>query len=140
ANRANREERAMHDLLLTNGRIVDPGSGRDFRGDVAFENGRIAAIAPSLEKDKGRQVVDVKGAIIAPGLIDIHTHVYWGATYLSVEADAAARAGATTTLVDAGSSGAATFHGFRRYIVEQTQPRVLAFLNISQPGIFCYGI
>jgi dihydroorotase len=130
----------MHDLVLTNGRILDPGSGRDFRGDVAFSNGRIAAIGPSLSEIGHRQAIDVNGAIIAPGLIDIHTHVYWGATYLSVDADVVARAGATTTLVDAGSSGAATFAGFRRFIVDQAQPRVLAFLNISQPGLFCYGI
>jgi dihydroorotase len=130
----------MHDLVLTNGRILDPGSGLDCRGDVAFSSGRIAALGPSGSEVNARRVVDVNGAIIAPGLIDIHTHVYWGATYLSVDANAVARAGATTTLVDAGSSGAATFAGFRRFIVDQAQPRVLAFLNISQPGMFCYGI
>jgi dihydroorotase len=130
----------MYDLVLTNGRILDPASGCDFRGDVAFSSGRIAAIGPSLSKDRLGLVVDVNGAIIAPGLIDIHTHVYWGATYLSVDANVVARAGASTTLVDAGSSGAATFPGFRRFIVDQSEPRVLAFLNISQPGMFCYGI
>jgi dihydroorotase len=130
----------MYDLVLTNGRILDPANGRDFRGDVAFGGGRIAAIGPSLSKDQRGPVVDVSGAIIAPGLIDIHTHVYWGATYLSVDANVVARAGATTTLVDAGSSGAATFAGFRRFVVDKSEPRVLAFLNISQPGIFCYGI
>lgn len=130
----------MYDLVLTNGRILDPASRRDFRGDVAFSGGLIAAIGPSLSKDPRGLVVDVNGAIIAPGLIDIHTHVYWGATYLSVDANVVARTGGTTTLVDAGSSGAATFAGFRRFIVDQSEPRVLAFLNISQPGMFCYGI
>ena len=101
----------MHDLVLTNGRILDPGSGLDCRGDVAFSSGRIAALGPSGSEVNARRVVDVNGAIIAPGLIDIHTHVYWGATYLSVDANAVARTGATTTLVDAGSSGAATFAG-----------------------------
>jgi len=77
---------------------------------------------------------------LRPALIDIHTHVDWGATYLSVDANTVSRAGAVATLVDAGSSGAANFNGFGRFIVEQAQPRVLAFLNISQPGLFCYGI
>jgi dihydroorotase len=130
----------VHDLVLTNGRILDAASGSDFSGYVAFKDGRVAALGPLPTRAEGRRVVDVKGAIIAPGLIDIHTHVYWGATYLSVDADTIARAGAAATLVDAGSSGAANFAGFRRFIVERSRPRVLAFLNISQPGLFCYGI
>jgi dihydroorotase len=130
----------MHDLVLTNGRILDPASGRDHTGSVAFKDGVVSAIEQSAVSLESRETVDVKGAIIAPGLIDIHTHVYWGATYLSVDADTVSRAGAVATLVDAGSSGAANFNGFRRFIVEQSQPRVLAFLNISQPGLFCYGI
>jgi dihydroorotase len=130
----------MYDLALTNGRIIDPASGKDFRGQVAFQDSLIASVGPAGGEIEARRVVDVGGAIIAPGLVDIHTHVYWGATYLSVDADAVSLAGATTTLVDAGSSGAATFKGFRRFIVEQSRPRVLAFLNISQPGLYGYGI
>ncbi|KJS08728.1 MAG: dihydroorotase [Hoeflea sp. BRH_c9] len=130
----------MYDLVLTNGHVLDPPNGIDFNGHVAFKDGRVAALVPAECSLEGRQSVDVKGAIIAPGLIDIHTHVYWGATYLGVEADTVARAGATATLVDAGSSGAGNFAGFRRFIIEQARPRVLAFLNISQPGLFNYGI
>ncbi len=66
---------------------------------------------------------------------DLHTHVYWGVSNLGIEHDAVAARSGTTTWVDAGSSGATTFPGFRRYIVEQSVSRTLCFLNISSQGI-----
>ncbi|MCG8547538.1 MAG: amidohydrolase/deacetylase family metallohydrolase, partial [Alphaproteobacteria bacterium] len=69
----------------------------------------------------------------------IHAHVYWGATYLSVEPERVARASGTTTFVDAGTAGAGTFHGFRKHIIEPSPLRIVAFLNISHAGIYGYG-
>ena len=73
---------------------------------------------------------------MAPGLIDIHTHVYHKATSLSVDPGFIARRSATTTLVDAGSAGAGNYDGFRDYVMAHSPYRILAFLNISFPGIF----
>ena len=79
---------------------------------------------------------DVAGNIVAPGLIDIHTHVYHKATSLSVDPGFIARRSACTTLIDAGSAGAGNYDGFRDYVMIQSPYRIIAFLNISFPGIF----
>jgi len=84
-------------------------------------------------------VREVGGRIVTPGLIDIHTHVYWGGTSLGVDPVAFATRCAATTLIDAGSAGAANFHGFRRHVIEPSPIRILAYLNISYPGIFAFG-
>ena len=91
--------------------------------------------ARTLATGAGR-VEDVSGAIVVPGLIDIHTHVYHKATSLSVDPGFIARRSATTTMVDAGSAGAGNYDGFRDYVMAQSPYRIFAFLNISFPGIF----
>lgn len=129
----------MHDLLLKGGRVIDPGRGVDRVADVAFAGGRVAEIGPDLLAGEARDVRDVSGRIVAPGLIDMHTHVYWGGTSIGVDPEAIARQGATTTLVDAGTAGPANMAGFRRHVIEPARPRVLPFLNVSFPGIFAFS-
>ncbi|MCT8971428.1 amidohydrolase/deacetylase family metallohydrolase [Microbaculum marinisediminis] len=124
-----------YELVLEGGRVLDERNGVDAVLDVAFRQGRIAAVGEGLAA-KAARVEDVRGAIVAPGLIDIHTHVYNKATSLSVDPDFIARRSATTTLVDAGSAGAGNYDGFRDYVMAQSPYRILAFLNISFPGIF----
>jgi dihydroorotase len=84
-------------------------------------------------------VRDVAGKIVTPGLIDLHTHVYWGGTSLGVEAELLARTGGVTTFVDAGSAGPGNFHGFRRHVIEPSPVRILPYLNIAFPGIFAFS-
>jgi dihydroorotase len=123
------------DLVLSGGRVIDERNGIDGKFDVAIARGRIAAVAPTL--DSGEATVrDVTGLIVVPGLIDIHTHVYHKATSLSVDPGLVARRSAVTTLVDAGSAGAGNYDGFRDYVMAHSPYRILAFLNISYPGIF----
>ncbi|MEE3289011.1 MAG: hypothetical protein VX249_12470, partial [Pseudomonadota bacterium] len=69
---------AMYDLLLKNARLLDPGSGHDATGDIAFAEGRVAALAQSIAESEAAEIRDVAGLIVTPGLIDLHTHVYWG--------------------------------------------------------------
>jgi dihydroorotase len=126
---------AGFDLVLKGGRVIDERNGVDGRFDVAVKNGRIAAVAPAIDPS-GAKVRDVGGAIVAPGLIDVHTHVYHKATSLSVDPGLVARRSALTTLIDAGSAGAGNYDGFRDYVMIQSPYRILAFLNISFPGIF----
>jgi len=128
----------MYDIVLSGGRVVDPTQNLDSVTDVAFSGGEVAAVGQGLAGD-AKSVRDVSGQIVVPGLIDIHAHIYWGATYLSVEPARVARMSGTTTFVDAGSAGAGTFHGFRRHIVEPSPFRIVAFLNISHAGIYGYG-
>jgi len=129
------ERDAAFDLVLAGGRVLDERNGIDSIADVAVSGGRIAAIGPGLAA-RARRVRHVEGCVVAPGLIDIHTHVYHKATSLSVDPAMIARRAAITTLVDAGSSGAGNYDGLRDYVMANCPYRILAFLNISFAGIF----
>ena len=96
----------MRDLVLTGGRIIDPATGRDETADIAFADGRVTEIGHDLSVGDAK-IVDVRGLLVVPGLIDLHTHVYWGGTSLGVDAVEVARRSGTTTFVDAGSAGPA---------------------------------
>lgn len=126
----------MNDLVLKGGRVIDPSQGIDKVTDVAFSGGKVAAIGDGLTAKDTR---DVAGKIVSPGLIDLHTHVYWGGTSLGVEAELLARTGGVTTSIDAGSAGPGNFHGFRRHVIEPSPVRILPYLNVSFPGIFAFS-
>jgi dihydroorotase len=126
---------ATYDLVLTGGRVIDERNGIDGVNDVAIKGGKIAAVGPGLAASAAK-VRDVRGLVVAPGLIDIHTHVYHKATSLSVDPGLIARRSACTTLIDAGSAGAGNYDGFRDYVMAHSPYRIFAFLNISFPGIF----
>jgi dihydroorotase len=129
----------MFDLLIRHGRVIDPSAGIDRPLDVAFTDGRVAAIEAALPAENARDIIDATGRLVVPGLVDLHTHVYWGGTSLGVDADAIARRSGTTTFVDAGSAGAGNFLGFRRHVIERATVRILAYLNISFAGIYAFS-
>lgn len=124
-----------YDLVLKGGRVIDERNDVDGIFDVAINDGRIASVAPDIDAGTG-EVIDVAGKIVAPGLIDLHTHVYHKATSLSVDPNMIARRSGLTTLVDAGSAGAGNYDGLRDYVMATSPYRILAYLNISFPGIF----
>ena len=128
----------MLDLILRGGRVIDPANGVDGVMDVGFQGGKVAQVASRIDQPAS-DVRDVSGSIVTPGLIDLHTHVYWGGTSMGVDAATVARRAGTTTLVDAGSAGPGNFLGFRHHIIEPSSVRILAYLNISFPGIFAYS-
>jgi dihydroorotase len=130
---------AVFDLVLKGGRVIDPAQDLDGKFDIGFCAGKVAAIEPLIDPDTAADLRDVSGKIVTPGLIDLHTHVYWGGTSLGVEADEVARRSGTTTFVDAGSAGAGNIAGFRKHVIEPAAPRILAYLNISFPGIFAFS-
>jgi len=121
-------------LTLKGGRVIDPASGRNDIADLRIADGRIAAIAPDLPADGG-QVFDATGAIVTPGLIDMHTHAYWGGTLLGVNADKIGPATGVTSWVDCGSAGAATFEGFLHHVIRPSRTRILPFVNLSYIGL-----
>ncbi len=129
----------MFDLLLKGGRLIDPAGGLDAIIDVAIENGRIAQLAKELPPSRASRIIDARNLIVCPGLIDLHTHVYWGGTSLGVDADAIAARSGASTFVDAGSAGPGNFAGFRRHVMERARTRILAYLNISFAGIFGFA-
>ncbi|MDB5056565.1 MAG: amidohydrolase [Chloroflexi bacterium] len=126
----------MHcDLLIRGGELIDPASGKIGLYDVAVVDGLVAAVAPDLPATDAARVVDAHGHYVTPGLVDLHTHCYWGATYWGIEPDPVAARTGVTTWLDAGSAGASNFPGFRRYAVESSRARVFALLNISTIGL-----
>jgi dihydroorotase len=127
------------DLLVKNGRVVDPASGLDAPRDIAISADKIVAIAPTIEAANAAQIIDATDCLVTPGLVDLHSHVYWGGTSLGVDADRLAAKSGTTTFIDAGSAGAGNFLGFRRHVMERSKVRILAFVNISFAGIFGFS-
>ncbi len=127
--------RERFDTLILGGELVDPGTGRFGRFDIGIRDGVIARVAPSLADAVAEQVIDARGQLVTPGLVDLHTHVYWGATYWGIEPDPIAARTGVTTWLDAGSAGAYTFPGLRRYIIERSRVRIFALLNLSSIGL-----
>ena len=127
---------ADFDLVLRGGRVIDPAVGRDEITDVAVAGGKIAAVGPDLQ---AAETWDVSGKIVTPGLIDMHTHVYWGGTSLGVDPDDYMVSSAVTTSVDTGSAGPGNFPGFLKHVIEPAEARILAYLHVSHAGIYGFS-
>jgi dihydroorotase len=125
----------MHDLVLRGGRVLDPSTGTDGELDVAIDGQRVTTVGAGLTAAGTREVLDASGLLVTPGLVDLHTHVFFGVPPLGVEPDPHCLARGVTTAVDAGSSGAATFPAFRRYIIDVAATRIVAMLHISSIGM-----
>ncbi len=124
-----------YDLLLKGGTLIDPAQGIHASRDLAFAGGRVAAIGDDLPRTQAASAIDCSGRIVAPGMIDLHVHVFWGVSHLGIEADPNCIAKGVATAVDAGSAGADTFPGFRRYVIDVSATRLFAHLNISSQGM-----
>ena len=107
----------MYDLLLSNGRVVDPSQELDRCTNIAFQDGKVAAIDVSADSPT-KQMMDVTDCLVTPGLIDLHTHIYWGGTSIGVDPNKIAQQSGCTTLVDAGTAGAGNVRGFHQHVIE----------------------
>jgi dihydroorotase len=135
---AGRDGPATRPLILRGGRVVDPSQGLDEIADVAFEKGLVAGVGRAFDRP-GAEEFDVSGRIVTPGLIDLHTHVYWGGTSLGVDAGELAAASGVTTFVDAGSAGPGNYRGFLKHVIQPSEVRILAYLHISFAGIYAFS-
>jgi dihydroorotase len=131
----------MVDLLLQGGEVLDPGQGLKGRLDIAVTQGKIVQIAPHIDPREAARVVDVSGKVVAPGLIDLHAHVYAGVRTLGVNEnclhpDLAGVQSGVTTLVDPGSGGCYNFSGFTRFLVPASRTRLFALVHIARNGLF----
>lgn len=128
-----------YDLILRGGRVIDPSQKLDSVTDVAFAGGKVAKIGSGLAAGAQTDVRDVSGFIVSPGLIDLHTHVYWGGTSLGIDAEDFCRRSGVTTAIDTGSAGPGNFAGFRKHVIEQSAVRILAYLHVSHAGIYGFS-
>ncbi|HEX8676042.1 MAG TPA: amidohydrolase/deacetylase family metallohydrolase, partial [Segetibacter sp.] len=132
-----------YDIVIKGGRVVDAKNNIDAVTDIAINEGKIALVAKNIDSSQGSQVVNARGMLVTPGLIDIHGHVFAGTEpdhYLSNGLVALPPDGFTfrvgvTTIVDAGGAGWRSFPTFKKNIIDNSQTRVLSFLNIVGEGM-----
>ena len=124
-----------YDLLIKGGTLVDPAQNIHTNKDVAFSNGIVAEVGNDLSKTDAHEVLDASGCLVTPGMIDLHVHVFYGVSHYGIEPDPTCLAKGATTVVDAGSAGADIFPGFRKYVIDVSETRILAQINISSQGM-----
>lgn len=129
-------------VLVKGGHVIDPKNGVDGVMDVAINDGKIAKILKDIPLFQGKKIIDAKGMYVVPGLIDLHAHVFVGSNARifangtsSVSPDNFSFRSGVTTMVDAGTSGWRSFPLFKEQVIDQSQTRVLAFLNIAGAGM-----
>lgn len=130
----------MYDLVVKGGHVVDRtlalnGDARD----IAVNGGRIAAVETEIDRRKARRVIEASGFLVTPGLIDLHVHVFDGIGAYSVDADTHCLQHGVTTAIDTGSAGAATYAGFRKYVIDRVGTRIYALLHIASQGLVGTG-
>jgi dihydroorotase len=113
-----------YDLLIRGGRVIDSSQKLSAERDIGIVGQKIAAILPQIPEREARQTLDARGKIVTPGLIDIHAHVYDGVAPLCIPADANSIGKGVTAVVDAGSSGAHTFPGFKKDVINVVDTRL----------------
>jgi dihydroorotase len=132
-----------YNIVIKGGHIIDPKNNIDGIMDLAISDGKIALISKNIDEKEGKKVIKANGMYVTPGIIDMHVHVYYGTKmdqYLmngpsSVQADAFSFRAGVTTMVDVGSSGWRSFPDFKSKTIDNSQTRVLAFLNIVGEGM-----
>ena len=150
------EEEAEFDLLIKGGHLIDPKNAINTQMDIAVDDEKIAEVAEDIASDRADRVIDARGLYVTPGLIDMHTHIFWGTrqgsshfhipergdywwsysnSYASVQPDAFSFRAGVTTVVDAGGAGWRNFKEFKEQTVKYSWTRVLAFLNIVGGGM-----
>lgn len=123
------------DTLLKGGTLIDPQAGRNGSFDVAISDGRICEVVPDLEPGDAREVINVTGKLVIPGMIDTHAHVYQHVTgKFGLNADLCGVRSGVTTLVDQGGPSCMTLPGFRHFVSEPAKSRVLCYISAYLVG------
>ena len=119
------------DFLIKNGLIYDPAQHKSWKGDIAMEDGKIAA---PREGHEYRQVIDAEGCIVTTGLIDYHVHYMRGASEGGSNADVISSCCGITTAVDGGTAGTGMYELVLHTLVANAQVRFLNYLLVSSGG------
>ncbi len=132
-----------YSIIIKGGHLIDPKNNIDEVMDIAIHEGKVAAVEKNIDPKQGIQVVHAEGMYVTPGIIDIHGHNFFGTEpdhYLSNGFVALPPDGFTfrvgvTTIVDCGGAGWKNFPVFKKNIIDNSQTRVLSFLNIVGEGM-----
>lgn len=123
-------------LLIRNAKPVGfAGVGAAALNILIGTDGKIADTGQDLSSPDGADILDAKGSYLSPGWTDIHTHIWYGGTDISLRPEQCGARHGVTTMVDAGSAGEANFHGLRELMIEPAVENVYAFLNIGSIGL-----
>lgn len=122
------------DLILRGGTVVDPYREVFGQADVLIRDGEVVA-SPAGGNVTAEKTVDVTGCLVLPGLVDYHTHLFPGGTYIGVSPDPALLPQGVTTAVDQGSTGVSNVDGFFAAVANTSQVRVFAYLHVSSAGL-----
>jgi len=125
----------MYELLIKGGVLIDPAQEIHDRRDIGVSQGEIVGLNYDIAPSEAEKVIDAKGKIVAPGLIDIHVHVAEVITPIGVVPDEAGVLSGVTTLCDAGSTGYANFPGFQKFVISQARTDVFCFLHVIPVGL-----
>ncbi len=127
-----------YDLLIKGGHVLDPGQNIDGVMDIAINGTKIAAVEPDIDPTEAKRVIQVKGdnRYVTPGLIDIHTHVAYGATTPGVgmgccDPDQVGVRSGVTTVLDCGSVGIANIGVMRYHVIPRAKTRIVTFVNVG---------
>lgn len=123
------------DLILRGGRVIDPANAINDVLDVAITGNRIAAVGAGLHRESARDVIDVTGKLVTPGLIDTHAHIFQHVTgRFGLNPDICGVRSGVSTLVDQGGPSLMTLPAFRHYVADPSNSRVLCFLSTYLVG------
>jgi len=129
------------DILLKGGHVIDAKNEINSKMDVAIADGKILQVSPNISAKDAKKVIDATGFYVAPGLIDLHTHVFVGSKsgfadgFSCVSPDDITFKAGITTVVDAGTSGWRNFPVFKEHVIDRSKTRVLSFLSIAGSGM-----
>lgn len=124
-----------YDVLITGGRVIDPGRDVDAMLDVAISGDRIAKIASDIDPIEATRTIDARGRIVTPGLIDVHAHIFEHGASNGLDPDVAGVHSGVTTLVDGGSAGYSNYESFHHHIVGAAKTRLLSNIHIAHAGL-----
>jgi dihydroorotase len=132
-----------YDFLLKGGHVIDPRNNIDEVIDIAISGDSIARVATNISEDDAKKVVDASGLYITPGLIDMHSHNFYGTEpyraysdgFNALPPDGFTFRSGVTTVVDVGGAGWRNFQQFKDQVIDRSQTRVLAFINIAADGM-----
>jgi dihydroorotase len=132
-----------YSIVIKDGHVIDPKNNIDGIMDIAIADGKIAQVSKNIDSKKAVQVVNAKGLYVTPGLIDLHSHNFYGTepdhSYSNgnsaLPPDGFTFRTGVTTVVDAGGSGWKSFPTFKKNVIDESQTRILAMLNIVGEGM-----
>ena len=125
----------MYELLVKGGVVIDPAQGIHDQRDIGISQGKIVALAGDIAPSEAKRVIDAKGKLVTPGLIDIHAHVADVIVHGAAPPDESGVLSGVTTVCDAGSTGYANFAGFRRFVISEARTDIFCFLHMCSTGL-----